>query len=166
MKKMIVLMMLTLTSCGVMRENILRKYCQQKDSIAYIEKTIKNDTTILLTDTISVPFYLPNPCQTLCDSLGNLKPIDITHSSGGTKIKIKNNKGKLMIDCDLDKYKTTIKNAITTTIRDNFKQTTLTKTINQLTVWQWFQIYVGRISLCLVLLFIIYIVLKSYFKFL
>lgn len=55
-----------------------------KDSIVY-----KHDTV-----TVNIPgkpgptVYLENPCKLLCDSLGNLKPVNITTRRNGTILNI------------------------------------------------------------------------------
>lgn len=81
------------------------------DSI--IEKL--KDTTIYITTQGPIQ-YLENPCKHLCDSLGNLKPINKQSKKNGIKSIIKKVGNSLAFDCEADSLKTVI-NGLKETIK-------------------------------------------------
>lgn len=154
----LILMSVALSSCGVLKNHYLQKYCRSTDSIHEVTNTVFLDTVINVTDTAFKPFYLPNPCQYLCDSLGRLKPVKIKHTSNGMTKTIESRNGQLMIDCDLEGYKAKVRNAIRVTLHDKFKHTTTEVKVNELTKLQGFWIIIG---MCLTVFFALQVIVKA-----
>lgn len=154
----------SLTSCGVLKNHYLHKYCQSKDSVSEHTVILYKDTILNVTDTAFKPFYLPNPCKYLCDSLGRLKPVKISHESNGMTKTIENKNGQLVIDCDLKGYKAKLVGAIKETIKDKFKLTTQQVKTNELTKAQGFWIITGQWLLGLLIAYILFKVFKGYLK--
>lgn len=152
------------TSCGVLKNHYLQKYCKSSDSVVEHTNTVFLDTIVNVTDTAFKPLYLPNPCQYLCDSLGRLKPVKIKHTSNGMTKTIENKNGQLVVDCDLEGYKAKVRNAIRVTIQDKFKLTTQQIKTNELTKLQGFWIITGQWLLGLLIAYILFRVFKGYLK--
>lgn len=88
-----------ITSCGVLKNHYLQKYCKESDSIA------TRDVTTIEYDTIKIPYsvqgetiYLQSPC----DSLGKLKPVNITKTKNGITSSVKSIGNTLVFDCKED----------------------------------------------------------------
>lgn len=96
----IVIWLITITtSCGVLKNHYLQKYCKESDSVA------THDVTTIEFDTLKIPYpvqgetvYLQSPC----DSLGKLKPINITKTKNGITSSIKSIGNTLVFDCKED----------------------------------------------------------------
>lgn len=154
MRLLSVIILLTLSSCGVLKNHYLQKYCKTKDSI--IETIVKKDTTIYITQTVETPIYLDNPCKWLCDSLGNLKKFDTTVKKNGVKMNINTNTGKLKFTCKADSLEHVIKGLITE--KSKYQLRTIEKKVNELTKWQSFLIVSAYIFFGILL---IYLVIKA-----
>jgi hypothetical protein len=105
---------LVMTSCVVtkkQKENFLAKHCERKDSISYVRKDsiVYKDSLIYIPQIINTPIYLENPCKLLCDSLGNLKKVNITINKGGLKSTVKSLGNGLIFECETDSLKARIK---------------------------------------------------------
>ena len=115
----IVILLLTLLSSCI-TEKKRQKICQtcpvkiEKEVHDSIIEKLK-DTTIYITQQGPIQ-YLENPCKTLCDSLGNLKPIKIESKKNGIKSTIKSVGNTLAIECETDSLKAVI-NGLKETIR-------------------------------------------------
>lgn len=100
----IVIWLITITtSCGVLKNHYLQKYCKESDSVA------TRDVTTIEYDTIKIPvvkegktIYLENPCKWLCDSLGNLKPVNRSGSKNGLTSSVTTVGNVLKFDCKED----------------------------------------------------------------
>jgi hypothetical protein len=92
------------------RENFLAKHCERKDSISYVKKDsiIYKDSLIYIPKIINTPIYLENPCKLLCDSLGNLKKVNIVTNKGGLKSTVKTLGNGLIFECETDSLKARI----------------------------------------------------------
>jgi hypothetical protein len=93
------------------RENFLAKHCERKDSISYVRKDliVYKDSLIYVPKIINTPIYLENPCKLLCDSLGNLKKVNIVTNKGGLKSTVKTLGNGLIFECETDSLKARIK---------------------------------------------------------
>lgn len=127
---------------GCISQKQIDKICQtcpRHDStvIKEVTKIERYDSTIFITQ-IGEPIYLENPCSELCDSFGKLKPVYIKKKNKGITTTIKNNAGKLEVDCDVDSLKEVIKglNIERTLIKESFLERF--KIINECTE-TWFQ---------------------------
>jgi hypothetical protein len=103
-----------LTNCVAtkkQRENFLAKHCERKDSISYIVKDslVYKDSLIYIPNIVNTPIYLENPCKLLCDSLGNLKKVNIVNTKGGLKSTVKTIGNSLSFECETDSLKARIK---------------------------------------------------------
>jgi ribosomal protein L12E/L44/L45/RPP1/RPP2 len=121
MKKNLLTAILLLTFLnGCITEKKRQKICQtcpvkiEKEVHDSIIEKLK-DTTIYITQQGPIQ-YLENPCKTLCDSLGNLKPIKIESKKNGIKSTIKSVGNTLAIECETDSLKAVI-NGLKETIR-------------------------------------------------
>lgn len=88
-----IITLLLFNSCIVtekQKRRFLANNCERKDSLVTIteESYKRKDTTIYITQQ-GQPIYLENPCKILCDSLGNLKKVNITTNKGGVKGNVK-----------------------------------------------------------------------------
>ena len=125
-KVSLLVLVVLLTSCASHRLKICAT-CQTativKDSIV----TILKDTTIYISrkgDTIT----LANPCATLCDSFGNLKPFEIKKKKNGIVSTLKAENNKLTFDCAADSLEAIIKGLReTTTTHSEVKTVTIEK---------------------------------------
>lgn len=121
MKKNLLTAILLLTFLsGCITEKKRQKICQtcpvkiEKEVHDSIIEKLK-DTTIYITQQGPIQ-YLENPCKTLCDSLGNLKPIKIESKKNGIKSTIKSVGNTLAVECETDSLKAVI-NGLKETIR-------------------------------------------------
>lgn len=85
------------------RKRFLAAHCVGKDSvrIEYKDKIVLKDTTIYKTTAGPIQ-YLENPCKTLCDSLGNLKPFSVTKKEKGIKSTVFSVGNSIASKCDID----------------------------------------------------------------
>lgn len=101
------LLLLVLSSCmtnhkGQLTEkgiNFIALHCKGNDS------THISDNTVVTFDTVKIPYpvkgetiYLESPC----DSLGKLKPVNITTKKNGIKTSVRSIGGSLAVDCGTD----------------------------------------------------------------
>jgi len=85
-----------------------RKICAEckslsVDSVSTDTKTILKDTIIYVSSDPLIQ-YVPRPC----DSLGKLKPFDITKYNNGVKSVVKSIGGVLVVECKIDSLKAKI----------------------------------------------------------
>ena len=111
---LIISLFMVISSCVLtkkQKENFLAKHCERKDSISYVRKDsiVYKDSLIYVPKIINTPIYLENPCKLLCDSLGNLKKVNITTNKGGLKSTVKTLGNGLIIECETDSLKARIK---------------------------------------------------------
>lgn len=147
----------SLTSCGVLKNHYLHKYCQSKDSISYVENTIVDFDTIyrkLDGETI----YINSPC----DSAGILKPFLLKKKTNGITATVTSTNNVLTVDCDVDSLMVVNSNLVKT-IKD-FKHTTQQVRVNELTKLQGFWIITGQWLLGLLIAYILFRVFKGYLK--
>jgi exosome complex RNA-binding protein Rrp42 (RNase PH superfamily) len=145
------------TSCGVLKNHYLQKYCKEKDSVSYVETTTINFDTIYRTIN-GEPIYIKSPC----DSLGNLKPIAIKRKKNGITASVTSFSNTLVVDCDIDSL--LIVNAnLTKTIKD-YKKITQQVKVNELTKLQGFWIITGQWLLGIFLVYVLFRVFKTYLK--
>lgn len=116
MKKIILISfcLLFFTKCILTKNQkleFLAKHCQRKDSINYVQKDsiIHKDSLIYIPTIVNQPIYLENPCKTLCDSLGNLKPFTRTTKSNGLRSTVKKVGNTIVFDCQTDSLSARIK---------------------------------------------------------
>jgi hypothetical protein len=103
-----------LTRCVATKKqkaNFLAKHCERKDSISYVKKDsiVYKDSLIYIPQIINTPIYLENPCKLLCDSLGNIKKVNIVTNKGGLKSTLKTVGNSLIFECETDSLKARIK---------------------------------------------------------
>lgn len=100
--------MFSLFSCVTQKQRMkICNTCAVKDSIVYKEKIVLKDTTIYTTTPGPIQ-YLENPCKDLCDSMGNLKKIDIVEKKNGIKSTVKSVGKSLVFHCEADSLKSVI----------------------------------------------------------
>lgn len=102
---------LLITSCMTNRKgeltkkgvNFVAEHCKGKDSTSHTENTI------VLFDTVKIPYpvqgpvqYLENPCANLCDSLGKLKQFEVKKKTNGITGTIKSVGNSIVFDCKTD----------------------------------------------------------------
>lgn len=109
----VIAVFLMLSSCVATKKqkaNFLAKYCERKDSISYVRKDsiVVKDSLVYIPTIANTPIYLENPCKLLCDSLGNLKNVNITTSKGGLKSTVKTLGNGLIFECETDSLKARI----------------------------------------------------------
>lgn len=146
-----------MTSCGVLKNHYLQKYCKEKDSISFTEVTVIDFDTVYKTIN-GEPIYIKSPC----DSLGNLKPISIKRKKNGITATVTSSNNNLILDCDIDSLLVVNAN-LTKTIRD-YKHTTQQVKVNELTKLQGFWIITGQWLLGLLIAYILFRVFKGYLK--
>ena len=151
------LLLLTLLS-GCISEKKRQKICLECP--VRIEKEIHDsiiekirDTTIYITQQGPIQ-YLENPCKTLCDSLGNLKPIKVESKKNGIKSTITTVGNSLAVNCEADSLKAVI-NGLKEIIRIRKEQEVKEVPVchlehktwfDELTFW-WFWITLSVISI-------------------
>lgn len=86
------------------KNDFLAKHCQRKDSASYVYKDsiVHKDSLIYVPTIVNQPIYLENPCKTLCDSLGNLKPFTKTTKNNGLRSTVKQVGNTIVFDCQTD----------------------------------------------------------------
>lgn len=146
-----------MTSCGVLKNHYLQKYCKEKDSISFTEVTVVDFDTVYKTIN-GEPIYIKSPC----DSLGNLKPISIKRKKNGITATVTALNNNLILDCDIDSLLVVNAN-LTKTIWD-YKHTTQQVKVNELTKLQGFWIITGQWLLGLLITYILFRVFKGYIK--
>lgn len=170
---LLIFVSIALTNCVATRKQkarFLSKYCERKDSISYIKKDsiVYRDSLVLVDNIINTPIYLENPCKLLCDSLGRLKPIDITKSKGGLKSNVKTFGHGLIITCQTDSLKTRITwLERQLTITENSHTENTVKQICELehrTKWDGFTWYWFIITASILAIYILIKIFKGYLK--
>lgn len=170
---LLIFVSITLTNCVAtkkQKDRFLSKYCERKDSISYIKKDsiVYRDSMVLVDNIINTPIYLENPCKLLCDSLGRLKPIDITKSKGGLKSNVKTFGNGLIFNCQTDSLKTRITwLERQLTIKENSHTENTVKQICELehrTKWDGFTWYWFIITASLLTIWILIKIFKGYLK--
>lgn len=142
----------SMTSCGVLKNHYLQKYCQSKDSVSEHTEIVYKDTLIFITspkETITVN----NPCDTV---------IHIYKKQNGLKMAVNSVKGKLTFTCEADSLKAVIKTLQST--KSKFKLVTQQVKVNELTKIQGFWIITGQWLLGLLIAYILFRVFKGYLK--
>ncbi len=144
MIKNLLLIILILISISCVTEKKRQKICQSCP--VKIEKEIHDsiieklrDTTIYITTQGPIQ-YLENPCKTLCDSLGNLKPIKIESKKNGIKSTIKTVGNSLVVNCETDSLKAVI-SGLKETIRITKEKETKEVPVCHLEHKTWFDEY-------------------------
>lgn len=103
----IILSLITIFSSCVtqkQRERIL-KDCPVSSTEKSSDSTSKKETIKHDSVFISVPGpirYFPSPCETMCDSLGNLKPFKVETKKNGIKQTLQSVGNVLIQKCDID----------------------------------------------------------------
>jgi len=141
-----------MTSCGVLKNHYLQKYCLSKDSISEHTEIVYKDTTLY----ISSPkdsIIINNPCDTV---------FHIVKKQNGLKMAVNSSKGKLTFTCEADSLKAVIKTLQTT--KAKFQLRTIEKKVNELTKWQSFLIVSAYIFFTILLIYLGFKLLKLYFK--
>jgi hypothetical protein len=141
-----------MTSCGVLKNHYLQKYCLNKDSISEHTEIVYKDTTLY----ISSPkdsIIINNPCDTI---------IHIVKKQNGLKMAVNSSKGKLTFTCEADSLKAVIKTLQTT--KAKYQLRTIEKKVNELTKWQSFLIVSAYIFFTILLIYLGFKLLKLYFK--
>lgn len=160
------------TSCVTQkqRERILKdcpvnSFEKSKDS-TWTKETVKIDTFYLSRE--GAIRYLPSPCATLCDSLGNLKPIKIVTKKNGVKQVLESQGNTLVQRCDIDslmQVNSTLTKEVNRLIeKEKETQVHSNCKLEHLSKFDSFFIITGRISLVLLLLIAIVLVLKRWAK--
>lgn len=154
----VILAIILLNSCGVLKNHYLQKYCKESDSVSVSDKTTIEFDTLKIYYPVQGPIqYLENPCKTLCDSLGNLKPIHITKKSNGITGTIKTVGNSLVFDCKEDslKYIIETQKRVIDTFEKDTKIVLKDCERSHLKGWHYFLMWSGGIAL--IWLFIRYI---------
>lgn len=142
------IIVLILSSC--ITEKKRAKICQAcalktevKDSI--VERLI--EVTVYTPPTTGPTLYLPSPCASLCDSLGNLKPFQIEKKHNGIKTTVKTNTATNTLDISSnleDSLKHTAKVTSKEVYRTKTEQFAPRCELRHVTSWlifcQWFTI--------------------------
>ena len=136
------------------------------------ESTISNINTSVIDAIRDTVFYTkPDTGMVIamlkCDSLGNVYVSRIIALEGALDsqdptIDISDNILKVVMPVDSFAVYAKLKDRYTTTSKSELK--TIIKEVNFLTGFQWFQIWLGRVLLVLLLLAIVYVVLKFLLK--
>lgn len=158
----IVIWLITITtSCGVLKNHYLQKYCKESDSVA------THDVTTIEFDTLKIPYpvqgetvYLQSPC----DSLGKLKPINITKTKNGITSSIKSIGNTLVFDCKEDSlmYIIETQKRVIETFEKDTKIVQEDCKLEHLSKTDSFWIITGRWLLGLLIAFILLKVFKTY----
>ena len=140
------------TSCGVLKNHYLQKYCVNKDSIS-------ENTTILYKDTT---LYISSPKDSIivnnpCDSV-----IHIYKKQNGLKMAVNKSKGKITFTCEADSLKAVIKSLQIS--KQKYQLRTIEKKVNELTRWQSFLIVSSYIFFGLLIIYLVFKAIKLYFK--
>ena len=140
------------TGCGVLKNHYLQKYCVNKDSISEHTTVLYKDTTLY----ISSPkdsIIINNPCDSV---------IHIYKKENGLKMAVNKSKGKITFTCEADSLKAVIKTLQTT--KAKFQLKTIEKKVNELTRWQSFLIVSAYIFFIILIIYLVFKAIKSYFK--
>jgi hypothetical protein len=162
-----VMLVVALSSCVTekQRKRILKEYCVTSSS--------KKDSTFLkikerLVPYIvhdSIPYFLPNPCDELCDSIGRLKTTFKTEitSDKGTKVKLTVKDNKLVINDNVTGLKGTVatKDTLQKEFHKEIKEVRANCMLAHLTKWDSFWIRMGQIFAFFLLIIIILFILKK-----
>jgi len=135
-----------MTSCGVLKNHYLQKYCLNKDSISEHTEIVYKDTTLYISspkDSIVI--------KNICDTV-----FTIVKKQNGLKMAVNSSKGKLTFTCEADSLKAVIKTLQTT--KAKYQLRTIEKKVNELTKWQSFLIVSAYIFFAILL---IYLVIKA-----
>jgi hypothetical protein len=138
------------SSCGVLKNHYLQKYCQSKDSISERTEIIYKDTTLY----ISSPkdsIIINNPCDSI---------IKIVKEKNGLKMSVNKSKGKLTFTCEADSLKAVIKTLQET--KSKYQYRTIEKKVNELTRWQSFLIVSAYIFFALLIVYLIIRIIRLY----
>jgi hypothetical protein len=141
-----------MTSCGVLKNHYLQKYCQNKDSISEHTEIIYKDTLLFITSPKD-SIIINNPCDTV---------INIVKYEKGLRMSVNTVKGKLKFTCEADSLKAVIKTLQTT--KAKFQLKTIEKKVNELTKWQSFLIVSAYIFFIILIIYLIFKAIKLYFK--
>lgn len=167
----ILLFILVCTSCMTNRKgeltergkNFIALHCKGEDSIVH------TDNTIVLFDTVNVEHYTQGPIQYItspCDSLGQLKPINITKKFNGITGVVKAVGNSLIFDCHTDSLMVIIETQkrVINTFESN--KTVIQKpcALEHIGKWEGFTFWWFWITFGLIALIIILKVIKAYFK--
>lgn len=103
-----IITLLIFNSCVVtekQKQRFLANNCERKDSLVMITEEVYKykDTTVYITQP-GEPIYLENPC----DSLGNLKDVDVIKRKSGIKSGVKKVGNSLVFTCETDSLKARI----------------------------------------------------------
>lgn len=168
MKKLFLIFIL-FTACKVTEKQRAEicSHCPIKDSIRIETKieTKYKDTTIYITQQGPIQ-YLENPCKTLCDSLGNLKPFEIRKKEHGIVGTIKSVGNSIAFDCKDDSLIKVIE-GLTMIIKESDSKIEMKQlppvTTNELTKLQGFWIISGYLF-WIVLLIVLGIKILKYYR--
>jgi hypothetical protein len=154
--------MLFFASCVTekQRQKICRN-CSVKDSTVYKETIKIKDTTIFITQK-SEPIFLEN----ICDSLGILNFKNKVFKSNGLKTTFKKVGSSLMISCEADSLKKIIQ--LKELQINNLSKSTKIIEIpckDERTSLDGFYKWFSIIVICIILIYLIFKFIKSYFKF-
>lgn len=152
------ILIMCITSCGVLKNHYLQKYCKESDSVSVSDKTtIEFDTLKVYYPVQGETIYLDNPCKSLCDSLGNLKPIKITKTKHGITSTVSTIGNVLKFDCKEDSlmYVIETQKRVIDTFEKDTKVVLKDCELSHLKGWHYFLMWSGGIAL--LFLFIKYI---------
>jgi hypothetical protein len=141
-----------MTSCGVLKNHYLQKYCLSKDSISEHTEIVYKDTTLYISspkDSIVI--------KNICDTV-----FHIVKKQNGLKMAVNSSKGKLTFTCEADSLKAVIKSLQIS--KQKFQLRTIEKKVNELTKWQSFLIVSAYIFFAILLIYLGFKLLKLYFK--
>jgi len=161
----IVILGFFIASCVTEKQRLkICSNCPVRDSIITKETIKIKDTTIFVTQVISTPTYLENPCSLLCDSLGNLKPFFLKEKKNGITKTITTENNTLKIDCKADSLEVVLNGLITE--RSKVSETHSTRIIEKFrtTQWQSFLITSAYIFYALLIAYLIYRGIKLWLK--
>ena len=148
----ILMFILACTSCITNRKgeltergkNFIALHCKGEDS------TVHTDNTTILFDTVNIEHYTQGPIQYItspCDSLGQLKPINITKKFNGITGVVKTIGNSIMLDCHTDSLMIIIETQkrVINTFESN--KTVIQKPceLDHITGTQWMWIRLGQI---------------------
>jgi len=154
-----------IASCVTEKQRLkICKNCPVRDSIIVKETIVKKDTTIYLTQLVTEPIYLENPCALLCDSFGKLKPFYLKEKKNGITKVVSTENGSLKIDCKADSLELVLKGLITE--RSKVSETHSTRIIENFrtTQWQDFLLVSSYIFWALLIAYLIYRGIKLWLK--
>lgn len=125
-----------LASCVTEKQRLnICNNCPVKDSISYVERVVKHDTTIYINESLP-PLIINNPC----DSLGMLKKFDIVKHQNGLKEELKSDGTSITMDCEADSLKAVITQLVKEKSTKEYLAKEIHTTTNELTKFQGFEI--------------------------